>query len=81
MTEDAIGEIVSETARVGKSDGGSQSKKPRKKRKNSARNLKRHKREARAYPGRPLEDCIKVVEAIKTQNAGNPWPPDEIAKL
>ena len=27
-----------------------------------------------------MEDCVKVVEAIKTQNAGNPWPPDEIAK-
>ena len=23
---------------------------------------------------------MKVVEAIKTQNSGNPWPPDEIAK-
>src|SRR6266487_1093309 len=52
-------------------------KKPRSAR---ARKTKRQKREARSYPGRTLEDCVKVVEAIKTQNAGNPWPPDEIAK-
>lgn len=41
---------------------------------------RRTKREARPFPGRPLEDCARVIEAIKTQNAGNPWPPDEIAK-
>lgn len=41
---------------------------------------KRPRKEVRSYPGRSLEDCIKIVEAIKTQNSGNPWPPDEVAK-
>jgi hypothetical protein len=58
----------------------SQEDKAQKKPKRRARKTKRQKREPRTYPGRTLEDCIKVVEAIKTQNAGNPWPPDEIAK-
>jgi hypothetical protein len=40
----------------------------------------RQRREARSYPGKTLEDCVKIAEAIKTQNAGNSWPPDEIAK-
>ena len=52
----------------------------RKASKGRARKGTRQKREPRGYPGRTLEDCVKVVEAIKTQNAGNPWPPDEIAK-
>ena len=74
--EDAAAKVVAEplTHPAGKE------RKARKKFKGRAGKTKRQKREPRTYPGRTLEDCVKVVEAIKTQNAGNPWPPDEIAK-
>lgn len=35
---------------------------------------------ARPYPRRPLEDAIKVPNAIRTGNNGKPWPPDQVAK-
>ena len=65
--------------KIGKRDRATASgtKKARAKR---GRGSQRSKRQARPYPGKTLEECIKVVEAIKTQNAGNPWPSDEIAK-
>src|ERR1700689_3655605 len=56
------------------------SAKATKRKKKSLKKAGRQKREARSYPGKTLEDCVKIVEAIKTQNAGNPWPPDEVAK-
>jgi hypothetical protein len=34
----------------------------------------------RPYPRRTLEDAIKVANAIKTGNNGNPWPPGQVAK-
>ena len=33
----------------------------------------------RPYPRVPLEDAIKVAEAIKQKNGGNPWAPDQLA--
>jgi hypothetical protein len=34
----------------------------------------------RPYPRVTLENAVRVVTAIKDKNAGNPWPPEEVAK-
>lgn len=34
----------------------------------------------RNYPIFPLQDALSVGKAIKENNAGNPWPPTEVAK-
>jgi hypothetical protein len=34
----------------------------------------------RPYPRRTLEDAMKVANAVKEGNNGNPWPPDQVAK-
>lgn len=34
----------------------------------------------RPYPRVTLENALRVVGAIKEKNAGNPWPPEEVAK-
>lgn len=34
----------------------------------------------RPYPRRTLEDSLKVANAIKVGNNGNPWPPGQVAK-
>lgn len=33
----------------------------------------------RTFPVAGLEDCVRLVTAIKDFNAGNPWSPKEIA--
>lgn len=33
----------------------------------------------RPFPRRSLEDCIKIAQAIKDKNGGNPWPTEEVA--
>jgi hypothetical protein len=38
------------------------------------------KKVERPYPRVTLENAIRVVTAIKEKNAGNPWPPEEVAK-
>ncbi len=35
----------------------------------------------RSFPQSGLEECVKLVNAIKEFNAGNPWAPREIAKV
>jgi len=35
----------------------------------------------RPYPRVTLENALRVPQALKLKNAGNPWPPDEIAKV
>ncbi|MBV7483052.1 hypothetical protein [Bordetella sp. BOR01] len=35
----------------------------------------------RSFPQSDLEECVKLVNAIKEFNAGNPWAPGEIAKV
>lgn len=37
-------------------------------------------RPPRKFPANTLEDALQVPRAIKQFNAGNPWPPSEIAK-
>lgn len=34
---------------------------------------------ARPYPRRTLEDALRVPKTIRENNAGNPWPPSEVA--
>lgn len=34
----------------------------------------------RPYPRRSLEDCVKIAQAIKDKNGGEPWAPSEVAK-
>lgn len=80
MSDSATTAIEPAKAGSEKLDSKEQKSRPLKVSKRRRGKPKRQKREARSYPGRTLEDCVKVVEAIKTQNAGNPWPPDEIAK-
>lgn len=38
------------------------------------------KKVERPYPRVTLENALRVTNAIKEKNAGNPWPPEEIAK-
>lgn len=38
------------------------------------------KKVERPYPRVTLENSIRVSNAIKDKNAGNPWPPEEIAR-
>ena len=35
----------------------------------------------RSFPLAGLDECVKLVNAIKEYNAGNPWAPKEIAKV
>jgi hypothetical protein len=39
----------------------------------------RAKRIERPFPRVPLQDAIKVPNAIKVKNGGNPWTPDQVA--
>lgn len=41
---------------------------------------KSRKRIERPYPRVTLENALRVSNAIKEKNAGNPWPPEEISK-
>lgn len=34
----------------------------------------------RPYPRVTLENAIRIADAIKEKNGGNPWPPEEVAK-
>lgn len=33
----------------------------------------------RPFPGKTLEQALRVPQALKEKNGGNPWPPDQIA--
>ena len=41
---------------------------------------KKRKRVERPFPRVTLEKALRIPTAIKGKNAGNPWPPEEIAK-
>lgn len=57
----------------------------------SLKNRKRHPRKtkhkkgraksARLFPALTLEEALKVPHAIRQYNAGNPWPPGELANV
>ena len=38
------------------------------------------KRRAREFPRVTLEEALRVCVAIKEKNAGNPWPPEDVAR-
>lgn len=40
---------------------------------------KRKRAELRPFPRKPLSEALKVVDAIKNQNAGKPWSPAQLA--
>ncbi|MFD5720186.1 hypothetical protein [Streptomyces sp. NPDC127036] len=35
---------------------------------------------SRPYPRQPLEEAIRVAQALKEYNGGNAWPPEQVAK-
>lgn len=59
-------------AAEGAGDGAAKTAKPAKR--------ERDKKPARTFPVYPLEKALGVGLAIKDNNAGNPWPPTEVAK-
>lgn len=46
-------------------------------------NTKQKKRRGgpRLFPANTLKDSLRVIEVIRQYNAGNPWPPSEVAKV
>ncbi|MEV8546274.1 hypothetical protein [Streptomyces sp. NPDC051572] len=34
----------------------------------------------RPYPRKPLEEALRIAQAIKEYNGGNPWPPQQVAE-
>jgi hypothetical protein len=34
---------------------------------------------ASSFPSRTLENALRVPEALKEKNGGNPWPPAQVA--
>ena len=38
-------------------------------------------RVARPYPRASLEEALRIPQTLKDKNGGNPWPPEDIAKV
>ncbi|MFJ4810252.1 hypothetical protein [Streptomyces longwoodensis] len=56
----------------GTSEGDSSETKPKRTRRSAAIN--------RPYPRRTLEEALRIPQALKEYNGGNPWPPEQVAK-
>lgn len=46
---------------------------------NSETIKRNYRNEARTFPRKTLSDALKVVHAIKDNNAGKPYPPPQVA--
>ncbi len=52
----------------------------RKKPQSSAKNAAATRKSSRPYPGRTLEESLKIPQAIREKNNGNPWAVEDVAQ-
>lgn len=53
--------------------------KPKKSKKKKSRGKKKANKVERPYPRRTIDKALKIANAIKEKNGGNPWGPNEVA--
>ena len=77
VNDSLVRSVRSDTKRAKKRDRSKAGKKGKK----FAGNKKATEpRGTRPYPQRPLEEALLIPEAIRRDNNGHPWPPEEVAK-